>query len=422
MSIPSISHPNNELTPLLPKNVVVNIKPAHDSQAETGIFTKGYIANGAVVLTNTLFQALFNRLNNNNTLDSDSNDHWFTLGVDMAAANFNNKMMKSNWSAVDSSTKQTLVLLGAIASAVAFDALAYLIPVEDSSQTSPIGKASIIATVNALGYLSAMAIAAIFQKQLFTKGPPPVKGEKQSAMKRIAESCALVLGTSALASFVNRTLINGSSSIGVVLNLAVSEMVNKLYKTGHKGAEGTAKKIELLASYWGISVLSDVAVGAMVPSSLTGFERYLGTTSVGATFSLLKVSSRVLLDKKEEEKKGYSPVAAVVAVATPLLATVGNHIASAGSAFSFGVKYLQKNLNSLSVRELYKAATNTAQRAGAALMPVALALTAELIAHHVDPHEKGDFTVTNIAVGSAASYAGLIVSDLLLGGDGDIDD
>jgi len=441
-----LSHNNT-----LPNNTITN---------SDAILTNGYIANGSILLSTISIQSIINKLINNNDISSAEDDRNATLIMDMGFAHFSNKMLKGNWSEVDSTAKQLLVLSGYIAAAVASDATAYLIP-SNTNQTICIGKTTVIAIANALGYLSAMGASSILGKKLYTKGlSEPDAGPTSSSCKKAA-SGALVAAVAMATATTNRILLDSNSALSIVLNLASHEVVSKLLKVGQRSEDEPSKKVMLLASYWLLAVAADAFIGTVIPSSLSFSDprRYFGGTTVGATASFLRVSVKHLLDhgkegKKEkgkgkikvkkgtategtalipqkapQEKKGISRwralAAGVVAVATPIVAIAANHLEciTQSPMLSLAVKVTQHNVNSLALRELFTSVTGTLWKTVVALAPIALATGSEFIAHAIDPVGSAlSLSVTGVAVATGTSFLGMAVSNSLVRGDGDNDD
>jgi hypothetical protein len=419
-------------------------EPLDDSQA---IITKGYIANAGATLSISALQALVNRILNNNGIHSEKNEGSWTIMMDMTFAHFSNKMVKGNWAAVDSEKKQILVLISYVCAAALFDTGASFLPI-GQSQSFPLGQATIIAGVNALGYASAMASAAILQKHTYTiqnKLDDPDKERSSLNVRRFA-SGALLGGIAMGAAASNRLLVSTGSAFGVVLNIANNEVVNKIFKTGQGTEDSTAKKIALLGFYAIMATASDCIIGLALPSSLpySSPSRYFGGTTMGATISFLKVSAKALLDhdridtakkgkteevvdfealeKKKRSAKWKAIGACAATVAVPALTILANHsnYLAQTSMLSLGIKLVQHNLTALAAQEMFKATTSVFWRAVGALAPVGVALAGELVANYIDPSRAG-FAVTGVAVATAASYLGMTTSAYMVGGDGDGD-
>jgi len=395
------------------------------------ILTQGYVVNGGIVVSATLVQALVNRILNNNSIQSGEKSTSPKLLLDMVFANFANKMVKGNWTEVDSLAKQVVVLVAYVIQAIAFDTLAYTMPFP-YTQPLPLGQASLVATVNALGYVSAMASAAILSKRTYTLGTQ-TRGATtalQLNAKRGA-SGALVAVMASGSAVANRILVDQSSALGIVLNMGTSEIVNKIFKTGQGTESEITNKIKLLFFYGCMAIAADVSIGLILPStySYTSPWRYLGGTSIGAGLSFCKVSAKALLDhsresatasENPESQQGVSKwrmgAAVVSSLAIPLCAIAANHLSVINSSptLSLACKMVQHNLNALAVSELFKLSTSTIQRIGVSLIPAAVSIGAELIANTVDPKNHG-FSVTSVALATAASYLGMTVSGWLLG-------
>lgn len=436
--------PSDDGPPLLADSMQL-LEVEEDPQA---ILTKGYIANGAITLSISAIQALVNRFLHNNEIRAGKHDGSWTIMMDMAFAHLSNKMVKGNWAAVDSEKKQALVLLGYIAQAALFDIGAYCLPIR-GTQTLPIGQATIIATINAMGYFSAMGSAAILQKHTYFKigaGDDPDR-ERTSLNTRRLLSGAMLLAIASGAAASNRTLVSSGSAFGVVLNLANNEVVNKIFKTGQGTEDATGKKVALLAFYALMGTTADVLMGLVIPSSLpfTSPARYFGGTTMGSVISFVKVSAKALLDhdrvdggkkkgsalvvidpeelaKKEKSARIKAIGASIATVAVPLLTIAANHspYVTSSTILSLGVRLVQHNLTALAAQEMFKATTSIFWRSVGALAPVAIALTGELIANAIDP-VYGGFSVTGVAVATAASYIAMTASSALVGGDGDGD-
>jgi hypothetical protein len=269
---------------------------------------QAYCVNAAIALTCQIVQSIVNRVTNNNSIEGEHGSDGPELMEDMAFAHFINKMVKGNWEEVGSVAQQCLVLLGYVASGIGMDALLLKTLETESEQTSVIGKCATFSLVNSIGYLSAMAIAAIMQKRTYLGGEPPIRGEPSNINCRRAGSCALVLATAFAAATTNRLLINASSTSGVVLNIICNEVVNKLFKTGQKSENETGRKIKLLSGYTFLTIAADVIVGSLLSQGLlsTNPWRYFGVTTVGALFSFSRVALKVLSDHEPQTKKASS--------------------------------------------------------------------------------------------------------------------
>ncbi|MBS0655789.1 MAG: hypothetical protein JSR46_08430, partial [Verrucomicrobia bacterium] len=385
-------------------------------------------------------QALVNRLVDNNSIRSAKGHESWSIMMDMAFAHFSNKVVKGNWQAVDHEVKQVMVLIAYVAAATLFDASAYLLPVP-GNQTLPIGQATIISSVNAMGYFTAMASAAILQKHTYMLVNPDVDPNKERTslnMRRLA-SGVLLAGIAMGASASNRLLVSGGSAFGVVMSLATNEVVNKIFKTGQSTEDTTCKKIALLGFYGLTTVAADVAMGLILPSSVpwNAPNRYFGATTMGGVISTIKVSAKALLnhnrtkDKDLDEEalqrknciaKAQAIGAAIATVAVPTLAIVANHfpVLKSYPTVSLGIKLVQHNLTALAAQELHAAVTGVFKRSMVALAPVAVSLAGELIANHIDP-KNGGWSVTGVAIATAASYLGMAVSNWLCPSDADGD-
>lgn len=394
------------------------------------IVTKAYLANGSIVCLTTAVQAVVNSLLNNNAIKQGESANSLALLLDMVFANFSNKMVKGNWSEVDSVKKQSAVLLSYLAQAIACDMLTSRIPFSNN-QPLIIGQASVVAALNALGYATAMASAAILNKRTYTKGEWPLQTNEENPYRngRRAASALLVAVMAMGASAANRVLIDPASAVGIVLNMACSEVVNKIFKSGQGTEDKTANKIKLLACYFLSAVRADALIGFAIPSPFprTNPWRYFSGTTVGATLSFVKVSAKALLDhdrvlikgapvEKKPPSKTRIVVAGLSSVAIPLATIALNHISYVNQSptLSLAVKMVQHNANALAIGELFKLSTGTLQRVAISLVPAALAIGTELAANAIDPKNAG-FSVLSVAAGLAASYCGMTLSGWLLG-------
>jgi len=447
-------------------SVAIDVIPAVDIVSKPyEILTAGYLTNGGILVTGTALQAIVNRICNNNNFSGAAEEGSTELMRDMAFAHFLNKILKGNWTDVDSEAKQVLVLLANIAMATACDAAAFMIP-SSGEQPFFIGQATAVAVVNSLGYFSTMAASKILGKKLFTIGPdaaPPkvkkVKGAKKSQQKtpptdlnkRRVASGALMLTVAGGAAAANRLIIGAGGALGVVLNMACSEVVNKIFKAGQATEEGLANKVKLLAFYWFSSIAADVVMGLVLPAPipLSSVWRYIGATSIGATMSFAKVTAKAALDVVPEEPpkaageathllaepQNQAPAdegrattcktigSAIATLVTPILtlAAYGSSAITNSATLSYATKLLQHNITSLAARGLFQAALGSLQRACAAITPVVIGATVELTARAAGVQGTG-FPIIGVAVATSAGFAGMTVSDMCVRGNGDTDD
>jgi hypothetical protein len=291
-------------------------EPVEEQGATQTIVTRPYVINGSIVCLTTALQSFLNNLLHNNDIRQGDSANSIALLLDMGFADFSNKMVKGNWTEVDSAKKQAAVLFAYVLQAVACDVVASRIPLANN-QPLIIGQATVVAALNALGYATAMASAAILNKRTYTKAvvPLPAASETPNQNIRRAASGALVALMAAGSAVANRLLIDPTSAMGVVLNMACSEVVNKIFKTGQGTEDQTANKIKLLAFYFVSAVAADAVTGFFIGGSLplTSPWRYVSGTTVGATLSFIKVSAKALLDhdRTAEQGKQAEKVAAV---------------------------------------------------------------------------------------------------------------
>lgn len=438
---------STQVVPLAPLEIEEGSRGKQES-----IFTPGYKANAALLEVSMAAQAIINfKLGNNNLKSTSSNRA--TLILDSAFTRFQNKLLKANWEAVDSTQNQFIALAAITAPAVGSDIVTYFL--SGGEQTTVIGKVGALAIVNALNYLGIMATSKAILRPAYLKGSigkiamkkdkaiEALWGKASPARKKYS-SGALVGVSAAVAGIANRILVNSDSSVGIIFNIASNDILNKIFKTGRKAEKGTSAQIKLLAFYWFIALGSDVVVGAIIPGG-SGVWKFIGATSIGATLTFFKLTAKVVIDhdraeKKEKKQSGASQssekqeetkvskrwrigIASLVATVSPIFAVITNQVSAIknSSTLSVGVKLVQDNLNSLAIREIYLNTRGAIQETAACLLPIGLALGTEYIASTVAPIGMG-LIVTGVAVATAATYLGMTVSGKFLPETNDKDD
>lgn len=404
------------------------------------ILTKGYLINGAVVVGTTALQALFNRISNNNDLTSGkTKDNWKAM-TNTGLTHVTNKVAKGNYLHVNSVLKQAAVLAAWNAQAVAFDLIAYAVPIPGSTQALPIGLATAGALLNTAGYFSAIGSSAILGKRTYTifgLENPPAEVPTHINLRRAASS-GLVALTAMGASALNRTLVNPNSAFGTIFALAIHDIINKFMKAGQASESKTSSKIILLAMNALAAISSDVLMGYVIPSTiaLTSPSRYFGLISTGAGLECLKISAKAALDHDRMPLEDIDPatqakrarsrtikgvVGAIMTYAMPILAIATNHSSLPGQSpnASLMIKQVQHALGGLGYQEVFKA-TSGLWRTAAVVAPGVVALAGDLFANWLDP-ARASFSATHVVVGSLTSYAGMTLSSYLMGKD-DLDD
>ncbi len=431
-----VIHPKNHYTDFFELKEVVVENPKQDkTHPPEPILTEGYLLNGFVTVATTFTQAGFNRLIDNNNFNVPvGKDTWLTM-TNTTFTHISNKMVKGNYLNVRTAGQQTLVLVGYVSQAVLFDLLAYSLPIQ-SNQTLPIGQTTVLTTVNAFGYFSAMAAAGLLGKGTCMLVDTKVKKERTHMAARRLASCTLLAFIAMGAATINRKLIGMNSSLTPIISHANTEAVNKIFKAGQATEERTSKKVLLLGCYGITAVAADMFIGFVLPSSmsLTSPWRYFGPVSTGTALEFAKVSAKALLDhdrdpnaiivddveikKRARSRTIKGIIAGIISAIMPLVAIAANHshLASTTPAAALLIKQVQHSLTTLAAQEVFKAVDGAYKRVMAIAAPVVIALSGDLIANWLDP-TKSSFSATSISMGTAGSYMAVIASSWLIGRD-----
>jgi hypothetical protein len=227
--------------------------------------------------------------------------------------------------------------------------------------------------------------------------------------------------------------------------MATSEVLSRFSFTVKRIEKDFGTRMKFFAFYWFLSVASDAAIGAAIPSSIpyTSPLRYISGTGIGATVSGVRIAIATVLDhlrtggksrKELREEKANKPeepfkctwklaAAGGLSVVVPALAAVSYRIGvvTSSSTVSLGVKLLQNMGTGLSVREMFKTVPYFLPRIGISVVPAAIATGIEQVAQYISPVAAvtASLAITSMAIGITSKTIGMTIREKLLGRDND---